>query len=85
MSIQQIENLRRKATYYQKDAPGWVRNVWERPESFNWFVKDNKDVLCQQGALVKLGRDYFINTTTFPDAAERILGLTPADSSEVAA
>jgi hypothetical protein len=82
MSIQQIVNLRRKAIYYQHDAPAWVRNVWERPKSFDWFIKNNREALCEQGALVKLGRDFFVDTTTFPSAAERILGLTPADAGE---
>jgi hypothetical protein len=82
MSIQQIANLRRKTIYYQHDAPDWVRNVWNRPESFDWFVKNNKDALCEQGALVKLGRDFFVDTTAFPNAAGRILGLTPADKGE---
>jgi len=85
MSNQQIVNLRRKAIYYQHDAPAWVRNVWSRPESFAWFIKNNRETLCSQGALVKLGRDYFLDTTTFPNAAERILGLTPADAGEVEA
>jgi hypothetical protein len=84
MSIQQIVNLRRKANYYQHDAPDWVRNVWNRPESFDWFVKNNKDVLCAQGALVKLGRDFFVDTQVFPSAAEHILGLTPAEAGEEA-
>lgn len=82
MCIQKIANLRRKANYYQHDAPDWVRNVWNRPESFDWFIKSNKDALCQKGALVKLGRDFFVDTVTFPGAAERILGLTPADKGE---
>jgi hypothetical protein len=85
MSIQQLNNLRRKSAYYQHDAPEWVRNVWSRPESFSWFIKNNRETLCSQGALVKLGRDFFVDTTAFPPAAERILGLTPAAAGEVAA
>jgi hypothetical protein len=85
MSSQQLNNLRRKTTYYQHDAPPWVRNVWNRPESFDWFVKNNRVALCEQGALVKLGRDFFVDTQFFPSAAEHILGLTPAPAGEVAA
>ena len=80
MSAQQIANLRRKASYYQHDAPDWVRNVWNRPESFDWFVKNNRAVLLENGAVVKLGRDFFVDTQVFPGVAERLLGLTPTQA-----
>jgi hypothetical protein len=81
MSTLQLSNLRRKTAYYQHDAPDWVRNVWNRPESFDWFIKNNRAELCIAGALVKLGRDFFVDTTAFPGAAERILGLTHAEEN----
>ena len=81
MSVKQLSNLRRKAAYYQHDAPDWVRNVWNRPESFDWFVKNNRAVLLENGAVVKLGRDYFINTKVFPKTAESLLGLNPVTTA----
>ena len=86
MSSVQLVHLRRKAAYYRHDAPDWVRNVWNRPESFDWFVKNNKAVLVERGAVVKLGRDFFINAKIFPKTAESLLGLkiTPTASEVVA-
>ena len=80
MSFQQLLNLRRKTAYYQQDAPDWVRNVWNRPESFDWFVKNNRNALVECGAVVKLGRDFFVDTQVFPGVAERLLGLTPTQA-----
>lgn len=77
----QLLNLRRKSAYYHHDAPEWVRNIWDRPEAFNWFIKSHRDTLVTDGALVKLGRDYFVDTAIFPAVAERILGV----AQEVAA
>ena len=86
MSSIQLGNLSRKATYYQHDAPDWVRKIWDRPQSFDWFVKNHRDALTQRGAMVKLGRDYFVNTKVFPKTAESLLGLKPVTTaSEVTA
>lgn len=86
MSSVQLQQLRRKATYYQHDAPAWVRNIWDRLESFDWFIKNNRAALLEHGAVVRLGRDYFINAKVFPKAAESLLGLKPVTTaSEVAA
>lgn len=85
MSSVQLQQLRRKATYYQHDAPVWVRNIWGRLESFDWFIKNNRTVLLERGAVVRLGRDYFINTKAFPKAAGSLLGLkSTTTASEVA-
>lgn len=70
-----LQNLRRKPDYYRHDAPAWVRNIWPRPESFNWFIKTNRDTLVSQGAVVRLGRDYFVDAEVFPKAAQAILGV----------
>lgn len=74
-----LQNLRRKPDYYRHDAPEWVRTIWPRPESFNWFVKAHRDTLMSQGAVVRLGRDQFVNVETFPRAAERILGVNAGE------
>lgn len=79
MSVLQLANLRRKNVFYQHDAPDWVRNLWPRPESFDWFVRSHRQALVSNGALIKLGRDYLVDASTFPEAAARILGV--ADGS----
>ncbi len=75
MTSMQLNNLRRKTAFYQHDAPDWVKNLWPRPQSFTWFIKHHRDDLVAQGALIKIGRDYFVDTTKFPDAARKVLGL----------
>lgn len=72
--------VRRKPDYYRNDAPAWVRNVWPRPESFNHFVKSHRAALLDQGAVVRLGRDQFINTESFPRVAETLLGVRQVDA-----
>ena len=42
-----IESLRRKAEYYEHDAPPWARVIWTRPASFNHFIKFNRDALVE--------------------------------------
>lgn len=76
-----LQNLRRKPDYYQHDAPQWVRNIWTRPQSFDWFIKANRDALVSQGAVVRLGRDYFVNTESFPQVAESILGVKSGEAA----
>lgn len=77
----QLDNLRRKTAFYQHDAPAWVKNFWPRQESFDWFIKHHRDALIEQGALVKLGRDYFIDTAIFPEAASRVLGVEQGEGN----
>lgn len=76
MSVTQLDNLRRKGVFYQHDAPVWARNIWPRPESFDWFLKAHREQLMQRGALVRLGRDYFVDIAVFPDVAAEVLGVT---------
>jgi len=75
MTSQQLANLRRKRAYYTQEAPAWVRNVWPRPQSFDWFIKNRRDDLVAQGALIKLGRDYFVDVALFPVVAGGMLGV----------
>ncbi len=70
-----ITHLRRKCDYYLHDGPEWVRTIWPKPESFNWFLKNHRNELNRQGAIVRLGRDYFVDLMTFPDVAAATLGL----------
>ena len=86
MSSVQLGNLSRKATYYQHDAPAWVRKIWDRPQAFDWFIKDNRAALLEHGAVVRLGRDYFVNVKVFPKTAESLLGMKiTTNTSEVSA
>ena len=81
-----IESLRRKAEYYEHDAPTWARVIWTRPASFNHFIKFNRDALVEAGAIRRIGRDYFIDSEVFPVVAARILGIAaPEQAVEVAA
>lgn len=70
-----LVNLRRKADYYHSDAPDWVRSIWPRQESFGWFIKNNRQALVDQDAVVRLGRDYFVDKEKFPVVAGSLLGV----------
>ena len=70
-----LESLSRKRDYYAEEAPLWVRKIWSRSQAFEHFVKYNKARLKQEGALVKIGRDYFVVCEKFPDVATEILGI----------
>lgn len=74
-----LNNLRRKQDFLQHDAPDWCRRVWPRIESLNHFLKTHKARLAADGALFKLGREWFVNADRFPAVARQILGL-PGDA-----
>ena len=71
-----LESLTRKRDYYEEVAPVWVRKIWSRPQAFDHFIKYNKVRLTKEGALVKIGRDYFVASEKFPNIATEILGLS---------
>jgi hypothetical protein len=71
-----IATLRRKHEYYKYDAPPWAPNIWRTYGSFDWFVKDNRDALVASGALIRIGRDYFVDCARFPEAACGILNVS---------
>jgi hypothetical protein len=71
-----LELLSRKRTYYEETAPLWVRRIWSRPQAFDHFIKYNRAKLAAEGALVKIGRDYFVVSDKFPVIATEILGLS---------
>lgn len=71
-----LSRLRRKLDFYNFDAPEWVRTVWAREEAFEWFVKNHRKDLAKNGALVRLGRDYFIDSKAFLPIAKSILGVS---------
>jgi hypothetical protein len=68
----QLESLRKKQDYYA-EGPTWVRNFWKKPTSFSFFLKENRTTLEELGAIVRPGREYFINIDEFPHAARIIL------------
>jgi hypothetical protein len=70
-----LEFLSRKRIYYEVTAPGWVRNIWSRQEAFDHFIKYNRFELVDRGALIKIGRDYFVDSNKFPSVATEIMGL----------
>ena len=80
-----LGNLRRKLDYYEIDGPEWIRSIWNRQSSFDWFLKCHRKKLVDLGGLHRLGRDYFINQTRFPHAAELILGIAPSEEMPVRA
>ncbi len=70
-----VIHLRRKRDYYLHDGPDWVRTIWPKPESFDWFLKNNRTNLVRDGGIVRLGRDYFVDAAVFPEVAMQTLGL----------
>lgn len=70
-----LELLVRKRDYYDQSAPQWVRNIWSRKEALDHFIKYNKRQLSSVGAVVKIGRDYFVDTEVFPVVACEVLGI----------
>ena len=71
-----LESLARKRDYYKEAEPLWIRKIWSRPESFNYFVKQHRIRLTEEGAVVKIGRDYFVVSEKFPSVATDILGVS---------
>lgn len=69
-----LESLRRKSAYFH-EGPQWVRNRWPRIQSLSWFIKAHKDELTKKGAIVKLGREWFIDIDAFPDEIVAMSGL----------
>ena len=78
-----LELLSRKRTYYEEAAPSWVRKIWSRPQAFEHFIKHHRAALVGQGALIKIGRDYFVNSDKFPEVANEILGLSNDTREEI--
>lgn len=72
-----FDRLRRKAEFYQQ-GPEWVRSIWPTENSFAWFLKSHTQELEKLLAIRKVGRDWFIDTNHFPEAAARVWGL-PVD------
>ena len=70
-----LELLIRKRDYYNDAAPLWVRNIWSRKEALDHFIKYNRQRLTSAGAVVKIGRDYFVHADKFSPVAIEILGI----------
>jgi hypothetical protein len=74
MSESILEELCRKCDYLA-EAPHWLRNICPDQGALNWFVKDNVGELSACGAIARIGRDYFIVKSRFPEAVKRLKGL----------
>ena len=70
-----LELLIRKRDFYNNAAQPWMRNIWSRKEALDHFIKYNRLRLASAGAVVKIGRDYFVDTEKFSSVAIEILGL----------
>lgn len=75
MEIGNISRLRRQDDFYLNEAPAWMRVIWPRLKSFTWFLKNHRSRLKTEGALIRLGRDYFIEADRFAHVALAILGI----------
>ena len=73
MNFQDLKALCRTSNYYDDHIPDWMRSVWQKPEGFQWFLKNNRRQLVESGALVRLGRDYFVSQEAFEGVAFRLL------------
>ena len=71
-----LELIWRKRPYYEEAAPTWVRKIWSRPQAFDHFIKKYRLRLTEEGAVIKIGRDYFVVSEKFPAIATEILGLS---------
>jgi hypothetical protein len=73
MNFQDLKALCRTSDYYDNHIPDWMRSVWQKPEGFQWFLKNNRRRLVESGALVRLGRDYFVSQESFEGVAFLLL------------
>lgn len=69
MNFQDLKALCRTSDYYDNHIPNWMRSVWPKPEGFQWFLKNHRRQLVESGALVRLGRDYFVSQEAFESVA----------------
>jgi hypothetical protein len=72
MNTLDLDNLCRKVDYYDR-LPQTYRTFIHSEQSYNWFIKENRSELEKRGAIVKIGRDYFVHLMAFPQAVEEIL------------
>lgn len=76
-----LDRTARKRDFYLT-GPAWVRSVWPTPHSFDWFCRSRRHELASKGAMVKLGRDWFVDVQAFPKAVASVYGLA-ADAQPV--
>jgi hypothetical protein len=73
MNVIKLERLARKRDFYST-APDWVKTFWPTQSSFDWFIKSRTQTLTEQGALMRLGRDYFVDAERLAIAVETEMG-----------
>lgn len=49
-----------------------MKNIWRSEESFFWFFKENREKLADTGAIMRIGRDWFVDLDKFPETSKRI-------------
>jgi hypothetical protein len=52
-----------------------VRVFFRNYNSFDWFCKNNRTTLIDAGALVRIGRDYFVDIEKLPTQIVAIRGI----------
>jgi len=70
-----IPNVRRRDDYLKRDCPEWLKGRFYRTGALDWFVKSNKTELEKHGAIIKLGREWFVVPEKFESAAAEIFGV----------
>lgn len=78
-----LDRTARKRDFYLT-GPAWVRSTWPTPHSFEWFCRSRREELASKGAMVKLGRDWFVDVQAFPLAVAAVYGIA-ADAHQVTA
>ena len=73
MNVTKLDCLARKRDFY-KNSPNWVKTFWPTQSSFDWFIKSRTQTLTEQGALMRLGRDYFVDAERLAIAVETEMG-----------
>lgn len=70
-----LDRTARKRDFYLT-GPDWVRRTWPTPHSFDWFCRSRRQELASKGAMVKLGRDWFVDVQAFPQAVAAVYGVS---------
>jgi hypothetical protein len=71
-----LNQLRRKKDYLEHDAPQWVRVIFPRVRSLDWFIKHRREWLREREAIVLLGKEYFVLLGAFEQAVRDYYNLT---------
>ena len=76
-----LNHLRRRNDYIRHDAPKWMRALWPTEPSLDWFMKAHRQQLVGAGAIVLMGREYFIMADKFEAVVRQIYKLPEAEKA----